>query len=142
MNANFPSQPGTRVQPRSILAMAVATVLCFAACISAAEDSANRSAADGSLSESLSPSEAGAAAQIPVEPIVIEGDGAEPTLDQLMRKFGEALAQPPSLNERRLSGGVLEVTTRFGRFCTQPMPAYLSSGLGGDLTLLAPCAGF
>jgi hypothetical protein len=146
MNANSPSQPDVRVQPHSILTLAAATVFCFAACVAAAEDSAGSSPADDSTREAPSPGHAGAGDETPLEPIVIEGDGpnAEPTHDQLMRKLGKALAQPPSstLSERRLDGGVLEVTTRFGRFCARPMPAYLSSGIGGDIALLAPCATF
>jgi hypothetical protein len=81
-----------------------------------------------------------------VEPIVIESDALtpEPTQDQLMQKFRNTLAQPSALivAERRLSDGTLELTTRLGHFCARPLPAHLESGLGGDITLAAPCAWF
>ncbi|HTS55346.1 MAG TPA: hypothetical protein VMH26_18915 [Burkholderiales bacterium] len=59
-----------------------------------------------------------------------------------MQKFRDALAQPPIVAERRFSDGALEVTTRFGHFCAKPPPGHAESGLGGDITLAAPCAWF
>ena len=88
----------------------------------------------------------GSVIEVPVEPIVIEGDAIapEPTLDQLMQKFRDALSQPPSyvVSEQQLAGGLLEIRTRFGRLCARPAPPQVQSGLGGDIALAAPCASF
>ena len=35
-----------------------------------------------------------------------------------------------------------EIRTRFGRFCVRPVPPQVQSGLGGDISLAAPCASF
>jgi hypothetical protein len=59
-----------------------------------------------------------------------------------MQKFRDALAQPPIVAEHRFSDGSLEVTTHFGHFCAKPLPGHVESGLGGDITLAAPCAWF
>lgn len=79
-------------------------------------------------------------------PVVIKGQSVnpEPTQDHLMQRFREALAQPSTLivAEHRFSDGTLELTTRLGRFCSKLLPAHLESGLGGDITLAAPCAWF
>src|SRR5262245_23392569 len=105
-------------------------VLLYAASVYAAGDSAREAPSDDATPENSAA----------LDPITIEGEG-EPTLDQLQRKFGDALPKPKSgITERRLNDGTLEVNTRFGRFCQRPMPAYLGSGLGGDVNLLAPCA--
>jgi hypothetical protein len=88
----------------------------------------------------------GSVIEVPSEPIVIESEALapEPTLDQLMQKFRDALAQPPSyvISERQLAGGLMEIRTRFSRLCVRPMPPQVQSGLGGDISLVAPCASF
>jgi len=85
-------------------------------------------------------------AELRLPPLVIEAQptNPDPTQDQLMQKFRDALAQPSTLivAEHRLSDGTLEVTTRLGRFCGKPPFPHLESGLGGDITLAAPCAWF
>ena len=85
-------------------------------------------------------------AEAPLVPIVIESDAPSPPpgRDQLMSKFREALGGPPDLTvaEHQFTNGPLEITTRFGRLCAEPPPAHLESGLGGDITLAAPCAMF
>ena len=64
-------------------------------------------------------------------------------MDQLMQKFRDALAEPPLiLAEHRFSSGMLEVTTRSGRFCAKTLPGHVESGLGGDITLASPCVWF
>lgn len=79
---------------------------------------------------------------IEAEPIV------EPTIDELMRGFRDALARdrllryPGDVLERQLAGGVLEVNTRYGRFCIAPMPIYLSPELAGGVNLASRCAAF
>lgn len=85
--------------------------------------------------------------EIPLDPIVIESEALapEPTLDQLFQNFRDVLGQPPSLlsSERRSNDGTLEVTTRLGRLCAKPLPgSTVRSGLGGDITLAAPCPAF
>jgi hypothetical protein len=90
--------------------------------------------------------EEGSSAEVPLVPIVIESDALSPPpgRDELMSKFREALGQPPDLTvaEHQVTNGPLEITTRFGRLCAEPPPAHLESGLGGDITLAAPCALF
>jgi hypothetical protein len=85
-------------------------------------------------------------AELRLPPLVIEAQptNPDPTQDQLMQKFRDALAQPPTLivAEHRFSDGTLEVTTRLGRFCGKPLLPHVESGLGGDITLAAPCAWF
>jgi hypothetical protein len=90
--------------------------------------------------------EAQSSAEIRLAPLVIEGQATnpDPTQDQLVQKFRDALAQPSTLivAEHRFSDGTLELTTRLGRFCGKPVPAHPESGVGGDITLAAPCAWF
>ncbi|MEO8627266.1 MAG: hypothetical protein ABI612_04080 [Betaproteobacteria bacterium] len=78
-------------------------------------------------------------------PIIIEADpmNEEPTLDQLMHRFREALGAPPSyvISERPLGGEGLEFHTRYGRFCVKT-PAVQMGGPGGDVTLASRCASF
>jgi hypothetical protein len=127
-----------------VRAMSIAVVACLATPLAAAQDSG--AAVLPTVSEMSPPSSDGAVVEVPVEPIVIESDALtlEPTQDQLLQKFRDALGQPPSfvVSERQLAGGLLEVTTRFGRLCVRALPAQLQSGLGGDITLAAPCASF
>jgi hypothetical protein len=91
-------------------------------------------------------SEGSSVVEVPLAPIVVVSDplNPNPTQDQLMRKFRDALGQPPTLGiaEHQFAGGALQMTTRFGRFCAGPPPGYLQSGLGGDIRLAAPCASF
>jgi hypothetical protein len=41
-----------------------------------------------------------------------------------------------------LSDGALEVRTRIGRFCSNPLPSYITSGMIGALPPILPCFGF
>lgn len=88
----------------------------------------------------------GSSAEVPFVPIVIQSDAPSPPpgQDQLLRKFRETLGEPPGLTiaEHQLANGPMEITTRFGRLCAEPPPAHIESGLGGDITLAAPCAVF
>jgi hypothetical protein len=90
--------------------------------------------------------EQGPSVEVPLAPIVIESDAPGPAReqDQLMQKFREALGSRPgsTLAEHQLANGPLEITTPFGRLCAEPPPAHLESGLGGGITLAAPCAVF
>jgi hypothetical protein len=85
-------------------------------------------------------------AEVPLAPIVIEGDAPGPAReqDQLMQKFRETLGSRPdsAVAEHRLANGPLKMTTPLGRLCAEPPPAHLESGLGGTITLAAPCAVF
>ena len=139
-NSSFASQlAGCRLQ-RAVRALGIVIVACLATSFAAAQDSG------GGVQLKSTMSEDGGVLEVPVEPIVIESDELtpEPTQDQLMQKFRDALGQPPSyiVSERQLASGVLEVTTRLGRLCVRPLPGQLRSGLGGDITLAAPCASF
>ena len=88
----------------------------------------------------------GSVVVIPTAPVVVESDmlNPEPTLDERVEKFRTALGQPSvsTFSERRLANGALEVTTSLGRLCTTPPARYMQSGLGGDVTLVAPCVLF
>jgi hypothetical protein len=79
-------------------------------------------------------------------PITIEGERLypAPALDNSARKFRDALGPPPILiaSERQLTDGAMELTTRFGRFCAKPLPGYLQSNIGGNITLAARCASY
>jgi hypothetical protein len=91
-------------------------------------------------------SEPGSVLEFPAPPVTVEGDliEPEPTMEERMQRFRESLAEPPSFifSEQRLADGSFEATTRFGRFCANPVPAYSPSNLGGDVRLLARCAPF
>jgi hypothetical protein len=84
--------------------------------------------------------------EVPAPPVVIEGElpSLGPSVDDLMRHFRESLKAPPSFlySERTLADGSLEATTRYGRFCSPPLPAPPGSGAGGDVRLFARCASF
>ena len=83
--------------------------------------------------------------EIPSVPVieVVVVKTPDPTMDQLMQKFRDTLAEPPLiLAEHRFSSGMLEVTTRSGHFCAKTLPGHVESGLGGDITLASPCAWF
>ena len=130
--ADFESESRPARVPRRILALRLAVLLSVP--VSAAH------AIEGQTTT------AGSSAELPLAPIVIESDAPSPPVgqDQLMRKFGEALGEPPGLAiaEHQLAHGPLEITTRFGHLCAEPPPAHVESGLGGDITLAAPCAVF
>lgn len=88
----------------------------------------------------------GSSVEVPLASIVVETDAPTPPpgQDQLMKKFRETLGAPPDLTiaEHQLANGPLEITTRFGRLCAEPPPAQIESGLGGQITVTAPCAVF
>lgn len=79
-------------------------------------------------------------------PITIEGERLypDPTLDDSMRRFRDALGTRPPLilSERQFTDGAMELTTRFGRFCARPLPGYVQPGIGGNITLAARCASY
>lgn len=79
-------------------------------------------------------------------PITIEVERLhpDPALDDSMRKFRDALGPPPVLiaSERQFTDGAVELTTRFGHFCARPLPGYLQSRIGGNITLTARCASY
>jgi hypothetical protein len=80
-----------------------------------------------------------------ISPISVESDrpAVSPTQEQLRRRFHDALG--PALSapeERRLADGTLQITTQLGHFCARPTPVQSQSGVGGNITLAAPCANF
>jgi len=89
-------------------------------------------------------SEEDSTVELRVAPVVVESEALNPrpTLDELMQNFRTALGRPSvsSVSESRLANGALQVTTSLGRFCTTPPSGSIQSGLGGDITLTAPCA--
>jgi hypothetical protein len=118
----------------------------------AAPDAAARSMAapDAAARSMAAPDAAGSPEDsvfvVPAPPVVIEGEPShlEPTPEQLIERFRESLAAPPSFlsSERRLADGTIEATTKLGRFCAPPLPAQSVSGAGGDIRLVARCASF
>jgi hypothetical protein len=84
--------------------------------------------------------------EVPAPPVVIEGElpHLEPTPEDLIQHLRDSLKAPPSFlySERRLSDDTIEATTRFGRFCSPPVPGQPIAGVGGDVRLLERCASF
>jgi hypothetical protein len=78
-----------------------------------------------------------------IEGVVIEAEWLkeEPSVEEQLRR---SLAAPEYLVpvERVLSDGALEVRTRIGRFCSNPLPSYITSGMIGALPPILPCFGF
>lgn len=93
------------------------------------------------------PAQPAAALRTEVNPgaVVIEAEplDLEPGIEELMRRFGDRLADHRPLDpvEAPLPSAI-EVNTRYGRFCIAPLPTYLSSDLAGGLTLASRCAIF
>jgi hypothetical protein len=62
-----------------------------------------------------------------------------------MQSFHDALERdgsrkPTGIVERQLAGGIIEVNTRYGRFCLAPLPTYLSSSLSTSSGLTTFCS--
>lgn len=79
--------------------------------------------------------------------VIIEAPPIEtgPTIELLLQRFRAALAEDRARalpSERHLASGATELQTRYGRFCINPLPAYLYSDLAGTLTLASRCAMF
>jgi hypothetical protein len=80
--------------------------------------------------------------------VVIEAEPiAAPTIDELLRGFRDALDRDRLRNagdivERQLAGGMLEVNTRYGRFCFAPLPTYLASDLTSGINLASRCTAY
>jgi hypothetical protein len=78
-----------------------------------------------------------------IEGVVIEAEWLkpEPTIEEQVRK---TLDVPQYLVpvERVLADGALEVRTRVGRFCSNPLPSYITSGMIGALPPILPCFSF
>jgi len=85
--------------------------------------------------------EPGAVTAVQAEPVIIESELLEPTQEQLAQRFRQQLGEPPSyvVSERQLASGMLEVTTRYARFCVRPTGPAGQSGVGGNVTIAAPC---
>lgn len=78
-----------------------------------------------------------------IEGVVIEAEWLkpEPTVEEQVRK---TLDVPQYLVpvERVMADGALEVRTRVGRFCSNPLPSYITSGMIGALPPILPCFSF
>ena len=75
--------------------------------------------------------------------VVIEAEPpSEPTLDELLERFRENLRTERMLApiERPLAGGMVEVKTRWGRFCVPSPNAFNTSALTGNFGLASFCA--
>jgi hypothetical protein len=124
--------------------MSVACALAVAAWLSAAKAAQDASLAppaqDGpSARDSEGPGQRTPAEAAPGSVIIEAEPIVEPTLDSLMRSLRDTLERgrrPLSPVERQLAGGIIEIDTRYGRFCLAPLPTYLSSSLttSGGLT--------
>jgi hypothetical protein len=75
-----------------------------------------------------------------IEGVVIEAEWLkeEPSVEEQLRR---SLAMPEYLVpvERRMTGGAIEVRTRVGRFCSNPLPSYITSGMIAALPPILPC---
>jgi hypothetical protein len=78
-----------------------------------------------------------------IEGVVIEAEWLkpEPTVEEQLRR---SLEVPQYLVpvERVSADGTLEVRTRVGRFCSNPLPWYITSGTIGALPPILPCFSF
>lgn len=76
--------------------------------------------------------------------VIIEAEPppSEPTADELLQRFRERLRTERSLApiERPLAGGMVEVKTRYGRFCVPSPSAFNTSSLTGSFGLASFCA--
>jgi hypothetical protein len=76
--------------------------------------------------------------------VVIEAEPPrpEPTLEERMLRLREQLATDRLLTpaERPLAGGLVEIRTRYGRFCLPSVTALNRSDLTGSFGLVARCA--
>jgi len=76
--------------------------------------------------------------------VVIEAEPppSEPTVDELLQRFRERLRTERALApiERPLAGGMVEVKTRYGRFCVPSPNAFNTSSLTGNFGLASFCA--
>jgi hypothetical protein len=147
----------TSRSPTAILRASLLTLMLASLVTPALAENEARSASDESTQNAASqqptPNDGAAQSLLGAEtddptisaPIIIEADpmNEEPTLDQLMHRFREALGAPPSyvISERPLAGGGLEFHTRYGRFCVKT-PAVQMGGPGGDVSLASRCASF
>ena len=82
--------------------------------------------------------------EVEVGGVVIEAElpTPEPTVEELMVRFRERLRTERMLApiERPLAGGLVEVTTRFGRFCVPGVTPFNWSDLTGSFGLASFCA--
>ncbi len=77
--------------------------------------------------------------------ISVEADqpSLPPTEQQLRRRLRESLGRPVDTPQERLLGdGTLEITTRVARFCARPSLVQSQTGVGGNVTVAAPCTQF
>ena len=82
--------------------------------------------------------------EVEVGSVVIEAEPAPegPTVEQLLEQFRERLRTERTLApiERPLAGGMVEVKTRYGRFCVPSPNAFNTSSLTGNFGLASFCA--
>jgi hypothetical protein len=82
--------------------------------------------------------------EVEVGAVVVEAQPPppEPTVEELMVRFRERLRTERLLApiERPLAGGLVEVTTRFGRFCVPGVTPFNWSDLTGSFGLASFCA--
>jgi hypothetical protein len=82
--------------------------------------------------------------EVEVGSVVIEAEPppSEPTVDELLARFRERLQTERMLApiERPLAGGMVEVKTRYGRFCVPSPNAFNTSPLTGSFGLASFCA--
>ncbi len=82
--------------------------------------------------------------EVEVGSVVIEAEPPPPeaTVDELLARFRERLRTERMLApiERPLAGGMVEVKTRYGRFCVPSANAFNTSSLTGSFGLASLCA--
>jgi hypothetical protein len=141
------------LSPLHLHAVAVLLFAVGTACVAGPARAADLTVEAGTAGSITVESHAGVGLRAPEEvelgSVVIEAEPIpEPTIDELMRGFRDALARdrllryPGDILERQLAGGMLEVNTRYGRFCFSPMPTYLSAELTGGVNLASRCTAF
>src|SRR5262249_52841543 len=99
---------------------------------------------NANASPAASPSGETTVIDAPEVKIESEVPSSEGPLEQRAQQFRDALRRPTgsAVRERQLGNGVVEITTRFGRFCARSLPLKSQGGPGGDTTLVVPCVPF
>ena len=85
--------------------------------------------------------------EVEVDAVIIEAAPVErePTIEELFQLFRDQLAKDRSLTtpkERPLGGGLVQVDTRYGRFCVPTENNFTWSSLTGSFGLVSRCAFF
>jgi hypothetical protein len=142
--------PWARIVPQVALACAVSLTQQAGAEQVAEPQRAGEAADGGSTQHSPGRQDSGAAGEtVELSPgsIVIEAEPLPvgPSVEELMQRFRANLREdkyPLQPVYKVFATGVVEVTTRYGKFCLAPLPTYLSTSLTFSTSLASRCTLF